>query len=287
MPNNVSVVMDDLMEYLFCELKSRNMPITEFRMQKLIFKIKMELGEKHELFPKLPFYWYLKGPYSDVVSRSFSDLTLNCISIKDSFLFKDDLFGINSFIISDFPEIEEISKKILSDKDFFYNHLDKEIYREYEPYPFMHIYKYEIYDIAKNSLPLEKLNSNDYVDKFFDCEGKLPHERYFGEFSTLFSRLTTNVDLINEAGNFNEYWNLLRPPIIALWETFASGVRVKFRDDYYGNCVNFWDDEFKLNLKYLTELVNKTECLIALKDYSKQEYSPDELKLLKLTRKYL
>lgn len=66
MQEDIQNFMDNLVRYLLFELKKRNMPVTEFNMQKLIYKIKMELGKEHELYPKLPYYWYLKGPYSEV-----------------------------------------------------------------------------------------------------------------------------------------------------------------------------------------------------------------------------
>jgi hypothetical protein len=38
MDEKVSKTMDELMEYLLFEIKSRGLPTDEFRMQKLIFK---------------------------------------------------------------------------------------------------------------------------------------------------------------------------------------------------------------------------------------------------------
>lgn len=64
------------------------MPVDEFRMQKLIYKIKMELGKDHELYSRLPFYWYLRGPYSEVATQTFNDLVPYCIPVGDSLLLK-------------------------------------------------------------------------------------------------------------------------------------------------------------------------------------------------------
>lgn len=92
MDDDVKNTVSDLMDYLLCELKSRNMPVSHFNMQKLIYKIKMELGDDHELYSKLPYYWYLKGPYSDVVCEVFDDFHPKCVPIEESFLLKDNVF---------------------------------------------------------------------------------------------------------------------------------------------------------------------------------------------------
>lgn len=74
MSKNEKEVVNDLVVYLLCKLKSRNMPVNEHHVQLLVYKIKMELGKDHELFSKLPFYWGVDGPYCDLVSESLKDL---------------------------------------------------------------------------------------------------------------------------------------------------------------------------------------------------------------------
>ena len=157
--------MDSLIKYLLFELRKRNLPTDEFRMQKLIFKIKMKLGKTHELYPKLPFYWYLKGPYSEVVTESYKK-KFNQTNLSQSEL------------LTDFPEINEISENILEKRDYFVNKIDRDIYLEYAPYKFMHIYKYEIYDIAKICRNVD-FDVEDYIYKIYVCEGNLPNDEYF------------------------------------------------------------------------------------------------------------
>lgn len=110
---------------------------------------------------------------------------------------------INS-LISDFPKIEDITDNLLKDKDSFYNHLDKEIYRQYAPYKFMYTYKYEIYEIAKNA-DIVNFDAEEYIDNMLHCEGNLPEDILFNNFNSLYSRLTINLDLIYDAGNFDMY----------------------------------------------------------------------------------
>lgn len=282
---DVKTTVDDLMGFLLYELKSRNMPVSEFNMQKLIFKIKMDLSENHELYPKLPFYWYLKGPYSDVVSQSFNSFMAKCNKFGNSILYKNDIFNDynhNNLLLSQFCEIEDISRNIINDKDFFYNRLDKEIYRQYAPYKFMYSYKYGIYDVVK-CMDVVDFDVDSFMDKLYDCESELPIPEFFNEFKSYYSNLTSNLALINLAGNFNKYWVDLREPILLIWETFAKGVRVKFKDDFYNNKINQWELDFKKSLKDLKNSIDKTELLINSKDYYKKEYTAKQKELLDLS----
>ena len=282
---DVNDTVNDLMGFLLYELKSRNMPVSEFNMQKLIFKIKMDLGKDHELYPKLPFYWYLKGPYSDVVSQSFYSFAGRCNLIGDSVLYDDNIFrnyNPNDSLISQFGEIDDISCNIIDDEDFFYNHLDKEIYRQYAPYGFMYSYKYEIYDVAKSGDVVD-FDVDNFIDLMYHCEGNLPADGYFNEFNSLYANLSLNLDLIYAADNFNRYWNVLQKPIISIWETFAKGVRVKIKDNFYADNVKLWDIEFKESLNDLSNLINQTKACIDFDDYEDEDYTPEDIKLLNAT----
>lgn len=282
---HVNDTVTDLIGYLLYELKSRNMPVSEFNMQKLVFQIKMDLGKDHELYPKLPFYWYLKGPYSDVVSQSFNSFTGQCNLIGDSILYEDNIFrnyNRNDSLISQFREIEDISCNIMSDDDFFYNHLDKEIYRQYAPYGFMYSYKYEIYDVAKGVVTVD-FDVDNFIDIMYHCEGNLPVDSYFNEFNSLYANLSLNLDLIYAAGNFNRYWYFLQKPIISIWETFAKGVRVKIKDNFYDDNVKLWDIEFKNSLNDLSKLINETKTFIDFNDYGDEDYTSEDIKLLNAT----
>ena len=75
MRNNSFEITNDLLKFLLCELKERDMPISHYRIQKTVFKIKMGLGENHLLYENLPFYWYEHGPFSNVLASSFFNLT--------------------------------------------------------------------------------------------------------------------------------------------------------------------------------------------------------------------
>lgn len=269
MYEKVSKTMDELMEYLLFEVKSRGLPTDEFRMQKLIFKIKMELGEDHELYPLLPFYWYVKGPYSEVATVSY----------------EKKLPQINTFkreILKDYPEIEDISDNILEKREYFINEIDRDIYMQYAPYKFMYLYKYKIYNVAKASDEVD-FDVEGLIDEIYVCEGNLAKEEYFFDFNTNFAKLSIYLELIRKAGNFEKYWNFLQKPVTLTWKTFAKGVRIYFKDDYYNDNVEQWDKEFEASLNELSALVKKTKTLINFDDYPKNNYTAKEVNMLDST----
>ena len=269
MYEKVSKTMDELMEYLLFEVKSRSLPTDEFRMQKLIFKIKMELGEDHELYPLLPFYWYVKGPYSEVATVSY----------------EKKLPQINTFkraILKDYPEIEDISDNILEKREYFINEIDRDIYMQYAPYKFMYLYKYKIYNVAKASDEVD-FDVEGLIDEIYVCEGNLAKEEYFFDFNTNFAKLSIYLELIRKAGNFEKYWNFLQKPVTLTWKTFAKGVRIYFKDDYYNDNVEQWDKEFEASLNELSALVKKTKTLINFDDYPKNNYTAKEVNMLDST----
>ncbi len=177
-------------------------------MQKLIFKIKMELGKEHDLYPKLPFYWYLKGPYSEVVTESYEKKFPQINSFKGG-------------IEKDYPEIIEISENIIKKRDYFVNQIDRDIYSQYSPYQFMYLYKYEIYDVAKQCETVD-FDVEDYIYKIYVCEGNLPNDEYFFDFNTNIAKLSIYLELIRKAENFEKYWEFLKNPITLTWNTFAK-----------------------------------------------------------------
>ena len=104
------------------------------------------------------------------------------------------------------------------------------------------------------------IDSEKYISYFTDCVFELPDDNFFLEFNDLFCEFTMNLNLINDAGEFDKYWNKLRPVIICFWLTFACGIKVKVSD-----CADLWKAEFKKLENILKRLVERTDDLIELK----------------------
>ena len=63
-----------LTAYVADTLDKNNLEYDEIIIQNIIYKIKMELGEDHPLYDKIPYYWYHSGPVSDVVKKSLKQI---------------------------------------------------------------------------------------------------------------------------------------------------------------------------------------------------------------------
>ena len=276
-------LIDELVKFLLYELKIRNMTITKFSMMNLIFKIKNESGRGSELYSCLPYYWYLK-PYSSEVADSFNYLKSYCslkddlVILKDSYL---DEFK-NTEILLNYPEIEDITYNILDDKKYFYTALEKDVYKNYAPFDIMYPFKFEIFDTAFNCRVLSQINCDDYVKALFVCEAKLPSDSYYNHYCVLFSELLTNIDLINDENNLENYWNVFRFPIQEMWKTFTKGVRVQFKDEIYEPYEKIWDLKFKNSLEELSIMVNKTNKFINF-DLQDINYTSSQTKMIKTT----
>lgn len=281
---NVSNNIDELMKYLLYELKIRDMSITRFRMLKLIFKIKKELGKDCQLYSQLPYYWYYYGPYSGDVVDSVNFIKNKCNQHGNSMILKDnhlDEFENNS-IVSDYPKIETITHKILKDRNAFYTTLERDIYKQYAPFDVMYPFKFDVYDVANSMRSSTQFNTDKYVKSIFTCEAKLPCDSYYNEYNDLFSKFSTNIDFINEENNIENCWMALRYPIHELWKTFTKGVRVQYKDDIYQSNEKMWDLKFRHSLNELSIIINKTDEYLHL-DSKDEYYTPSQKKMINTT----
>ena len=188
-------VVNDLLKFVLSKFKEKNMPISDFGIQNSIFKIKMELGKNHPLYDYLPFYWYEQGPFSDVVSKQFKQL-----KSSNSYSFDDESF--NKFsqnqLIGQYPQIHNISDRIFADSNSFFNKFDEDIYLNYAPFPFMHPFKYVLYEPTRDDELFSSLVPDDYLNVFYDCLSDLPYDSLLVDFSVLFSRLFSRLELMND-----------------------------------------------------------------------------------------
>ena len=281
---NMSNNIDELIKYLLCELKIRDMSITKFRMLKLIYKIKKELGKDCQLYDELPYYWYYFGPYSGDVVDSINVIKNKCnqhgnsLILKDSYLYEFE----NNEIVLNYPQLETITHTILKDKNAFYTVLERDIYKQYAPFDIMYPFKFDIYDIANNMRSPTQFNTKEYVKTIFSCEAKLPCDSYYDEYNDLFSKFSTNIDFINEENNLENCWMALRYPIQELWKTFTKGVRVQYKDDFYKSNEKMWDLKFKNSLKELNIIISTTDKYVN-HDSKDKYYTPSQKKMINAT----
>lgn len=266
--------INKFVKYILYELKARNIHVSKTFVMDLIFKIKYELGESHPLYSQLPFYWYSHGPFSSLVEDSFnffSDSSQHTISSE----YNDSL---------KYSEIETIANEILDDD---YNSIKKEIYQKYAPYAMMKSFRFDIFDVAIENDSAESFDQNKFVRKLYECEALLPFEPFYQKYNKVFSKFITNLDFIIQENNFDTYWPYLRKIIIKLHKTFSRGIRLNHKDEYYNDKNEKWTGEYLTSLKELCVMVEETNNLINLDNYSIY-YSETESKMIDTTiGKYL
>ena len=291
MNNQADTTVNSLLKFLLCELKEKNMSISHFRIQKAVFKIKMELGENHPLYDQLPFYWFEHGPFSNVVSKQFRELkNNNCTQYSSHTVFLDDKsynkFRPESDLIDEYPIINSISDRIFKDQNVFFNKFDEDIYLDYGPFPFMHPFKYVLYETTRDDDLFSSLESDNYLDVFYECLSQLPYDDLLVDFSVLFSRLYNRLELINDENQLLNTWAYIIPPVQLSWLTFARWVRIYKHDAFYNDKIDSWKINLEKSVKHLNSSVDKfedeTENIIAgcTKDYN---YDSFEYKLLNAT----
>lgn len=262
--NEANDVVKELLKFLLCQLKENDMAISHYRIQKTVFKIKKELGCNHPLYEHLPFYWYEDGPFSNVVAQAFSKLRdSHCYRFSSNTIFlNNDSYGrfssANS-LINEYPSIKDISAEIFKDKNSFFNKFDEDIYIDYAPFPFMHPFKYILFNTAKNEELFYSSTPDEYLNVYYECLSEMPYDEIINDFSILFSRLFSRLELINDENQFISCWKYMRTPIQLSWLAFARGISIEFHDNFYDKDIESWKIDFDNRIKILNKSMNHFE----------------------------
>ena len=284
--NESDAIINPLLKFLLCELKEKKMSITHFRIQKV-----MELGKNHPLYSNLPFYWFEHGPFSNVVSKQFRELKNdNCTQYSPHTVFLDDesynKFCQESNLIDEYPIINDITDRIFKDPNVFFNKFDEDIYLDYAPFPFMHPFKYVLYETTGDDDLFSSLKSDKYLDVFHDCLSQLPYDDLLVDFSVLFSRLFARLELIKDENQFLNAWAYIIPPVQLSWFTFARWVRIYKHDSFYNDKIDSWKIDLEKSIKHLNNSVDKFEDKtenISVNSTYDNDYDSFEYKLLNAT----
>ena len=87
----------------------------------------------------------------------------------------------------------------------------------------------------------------------------MPYNNLLVDFSVLFSRLFTRLELLNDENQFFNAWRYITPPVQLSWLTFARWVRIYEHDRFYDDKINFWKNDLKNSIRYLNSSIDKFE----------------------------
>ena len=90
----------------------------------------------------------------------------------------------------------------------------------------MHTFKYDLYELSRNDDFIYSGEYDNYLDNIHDCLSNLPYNNLLNDFSILFSRLFSRLELINDENQFFNCWAYIAGSIQQSWITFARWVSI-------------------------------------------------------------
>ena len=269
MISTITKTNNELTRHVIRQFHSNNMPINELVLQKVMYKIKMDLGENHPLWNSLPYYWYCYGPFSETVRQSFLDVKPYLKPVGDGFLIDDS--SADAFVSSaDFSQTDDIVSDLIGRGDYVYSSLAEDIYRQFAPMKLLHTFRYGIFNPTESDH--FSIDGDDYIKLFRYCQRKIPKIPYFQDYAIIFTNFAMQIDCLNDSGRICDNWNLIKKPVRSLWFCFAQGLRCLEHDNYYDNRFNQWNSIFNKSLIELdikiNDFLNSTTCLIDFSKYS-------------------
>jgi len=249
MITTVNETVTNLTEYVAAVLSENNLPFNEYIIQKIIYKIKMELGDQHLLYDKIPYYWYYHGPFSEVVKRSYRHLKVYCTHVKDDKIAIKPEHIPNyqkNKITKEFSEVEAINYTIVDKGKYIYSNLAEDIYKDYAPCKFIYHYKYKVFNLTDKEH--FESDGNEFLKLLKHCESQLQHKDFELNYSIIFTKLVMAIDFLNDEQLIADYWTGIKQHLRELWFSYAKGLRIKNHEDYYDNKNQLWGQIYKKSL---------------------------------------
>ena len=283
MITSVNETVTDLTGYIAAILSKNDLPFNEYVLQMIIYKIKMELGDDHPIYDKIPYYWYCHGPFSEVVKKSYRHLKAYCTHVKDDKIAIKPEHIPNyqkNKITNKFSEIEAINYTIIYKRNYIYSNLAEDIYKDYAPCKFIYPYKYKVFNLSES----EKLaiDGEEFLKLVKHCDSLLPWDDFELKYDIIFSNFVSAIDFFNDNDLIANYWSDIKQALRNLWFTYAKGMRIQKHDFYYDDKKQLW------NRIYLQSLDKTGDTVQTLLDNSLNtvdfnyppEYTPRQKKFL-------
>lgn len=247
--------------------------LTKTAIHKILFKLRTDLPEGHEVRSCLPFYWYNYGPFSEVVGSVIDTMKENNSLAEEEDRNGNALLSSTENVPNEsgiFSEVNEILLPIVRSVEV--SRLDAfvdRIYRENAPYEFMPLYKLDflknlddtVFHIATDSSSNQQINRLENV--LFECEASLVDEPLFRNYNQKFSTFATSMErsftLIRAGESCSKpVAQIIQVPAVEVWYTFARGVRIlePAHDPYYNNKITGWCTEFQSYYGKMVTLVD-------------------------------
>jgi hypothetical protein len=277
-------------------LEVPNHRATNTHVQKLLFELKMQLGNEPYVQQILPYYWYEIGPFSEVVAASTSEM------VQDGLLSKQPkVLVLNTDLVPPLdlqkPVAEKIKQIARQFRFYKFNSYLKEMYYSYAPYDFIPMFKYEFLDALKKyvfaarknqTVPVKRLDTplptvlKTLEDTLECCAANLPSDDLFDEFKELFTSFAVDAITVFSDTRHNEpnleIYQAIEKEAKGVWKCFASGVRIlpNGHDSFYDHKVIQWSEEFRNKADDLAKNLNELTFKIVDALKSDEHYPPED-----------
>ena len=245
----------------------RNQPITKQQILKILFKTKELLPDDNPVKSHLAYYWYVDGPYSEVIYSNIDKLVsmgiVNRYKTSEYETYK--LTPARTLIpLVPFNDYVDRAREMVSQVIKTFSNIDTAIDEIYAKAPFRWYVtyrrefqpKFESYGNAILNSRKSMYTKDDISNCLDNAVLEYPtppefieHQRIFMDFSKMLNSFLYSSK--SSAHICNEMLRTLLPLADRIWKVFAEGVRITQHDDYYNDKVEKWKNVYKSNINTL------------------------------------
>lgn len=252
-------------------MEKKKFPISETKLQKILYKVKTKMPDSNPLKDSLPYFWYLHGPYStyliELKEKMISEGSLSSQTISEGTAFTaSNTRLVNHAENSALLEARKIIDDVLNESSSISTQsIMDDVYRNLSPTKFYLSFKNEFQASLKSFFddPSKRYTSKQLLDMLEKSFGDLPNATLFRNYKYLLRDFTELLSHIFKKDSLEEHSSTLKSIVETIFNTFALGIRIKYHDEFYDNKVGSWLDEFNNSVMQLESQI--TEFAIYLK----------------------
>ncbi|RNJ78184.1 MAG: hypothetical protein D9C04_07625 [Nitrosopumilus sp. B06] len=262
----------ELIRVLFDEFaKTGRDNLSVMQILKTLYLVKMELPDENPLKQRLAYYWYLKGPTSNVIYCEIKDMEKDgmiCHPYKDSEMYclaadtppditHDEIMSHTSSLITKHVNSFTSMENMIRD-----------IYDGYSPFPFYTAYnldfrnKFEEYcRYVLGSKGGDHMHMrNDVLESFDMALLALPARREFFEFRLLCNDYSKSLHVLLMTDlsfdeDMEDDFESARHLCGKIWTAFAYNARLYAYDQHYDQFIQAWKHKCNAVMKNLQDRI--------------------------------
>ena len=273
--------------------------VTKKHVLKTLFLAKKLLPDDNQVKLDLAYYWYMEGPYSEVICANFDKMVENGI-VKRRITPKSETYQLapNQALrpVATSTDLDAVRHQISLVASAHINMHDA-IQRAYETAPFKWYTTYNLEFGPKLESHLKDIladresryRAQDILERLDDAVLDYPTDRVFMGHRAAFMDYAKMLNAFLRWDSYRtrkDMVNVLHELCGRIWTVFARGVRIHQHDSYYDDRVEAWEVQYKQELAKLDHTVRKW-----LKEFDKVvvedvELDPDIVEMMQHPEKY-